>query len=101
MKTLTIDERRALRLAAVAAVTDLAAEPLPEHVRKRAAEGLRRQGAAVRRVMDEAREKGDAPDSPCDPGKMKAAIEATRLLVQAVYDFLKLFGVIGKDGAVI
>ena len=101
MRTLTIDERRAMRLAAVAAVTELAGEPLPEHARKRAAEGLRRQGAAVRRVMDEAREKGDAPESPCDPGKMKAAIEATRLLVQAVYDFLKLFGVIGKNGGLI
>ena len=32
---------------------------------------------------------------------MKAAIEATRLLVQAVYDFLKLFGVIGKNGGLI
>ena len=69
MRTLTIDERRAMRLAAVAAVTELAGEPLPEHARKRAAEGLRRQGAAVRRVMDEAREKGDAQTRRATPAR--------------------------------
>ena len=101
MRTLTKEERRALRLAAVAAVTEQASKPLPDDAQKRAAEGLRRQGAAVRTVMDAARAKGNVPASPCDPGQMKAAIESVRLLVQAVFDFLRLFGVIDKSGAVI
>lgn len=100
MRTLTIDQRRALRVAAFAAVKAEAAAPLPSHARKRAAEGLRRRGAAVRAVMDEARESGEAPESPCNPGDMKTAIESVRLLVQAVYDVLKMFGVIGADGSI-
>ena len=100
LRTLTIDEQRGLRLAAVKAVSALAASPLPEHERKRAAEGLHRKTEAVRAVMAEAKTRG-GPDSPCGPEQAKAALETARILVQAVYDFLRLFGVIGKNGALI
>jgi len=88
-------EHRALAAAARLAVEGQAEEPLPEEPGARAREGIRRSRRAVSAVVEQARA---AQPCQCAPEQVRAAIESARLLVQTVYDFLVLFGVIGSNG---
>ena len=95
MRLLNRADHRAIAAAARAAVEAQAAQALPEDPDARAREGRRRSRRAVSAVVDQARE---ARACQCSPEQVKAAVESARLLVQTVYDFLVLFGVIGANG---
>ena len=92
------DQQRELRLAAVVAVERQAVEALPEDPKERAREGTRRKRAAVAELHKLAKEKSPSA-CLCSPEQALSAVQAAKLLVQTVYDFLKLFGVIGANGA--
>jgi hypothetical protein len=92
------DQQRDLRLAAVVAVERQAAEALPADPTERAREGIKRKRAAVAELHKVAKEQSPAA-CRCSPEQALSALQAAKLLVQTVYDFLKLFGVIGANGA--
>lgn len=89
-------DHRALAAAARAAVEAQAADALPLETRARARVGERRSRRAVSAVVDQATA---ARDCACSPEQVRSAVETAKLLVQTVYDLLRLFGVIGPDGA--
>ena len=92
------DQQRELRLAAVVAVERQAVKALPADPTERAREGIKRKRAAVAELHKVAKEQSPAA-CRCSPEQALSALQAAKLLVQTVYDLLKLFGVIGANGA--
>ena len=95
---LTRDQRQAIRKSAERHVIEEASSPLPAGDDARAREGAKRLTRAARAVVQEARQNA-APGCACSPGDVQHGIETARLIVQAVYDFLRLLGVIKPDGS--
>jgi len=98
---LTRKQRQAIRRFAEAHVEAEAATPLPADEDARIREGQKRLTRAAREVVKDARKNAGPTLCACTPRDVQQGIETAKLIVQAVYDFLRMLNIIKADGSAV
>ena len=92
---LTKGHERSIALAARVAVLELAADPLPLEEPARTREGKHRKHLAVKATVEATKAQARCK---CSPEQVANGVQTAKLVVQAVYDLLVMFGAIRSNG---
>ena len=96
---LTREQRQAIRRFAETHVEAEASTPLPADEAARIREGQKRLTRASRQVVKDARKNAGADLCACTPRDVQQGSETAKLIVQTVYDFLRMLNIITPDGS--